>query len=233
MRTESSDGRPSGRSRIRFVRPGLGRNGCAESNRRETGPRRRCRSFFGVLVCECVVLHRLSVRKRSCRRAVAVFGSVHDGRRFGKRKQGILDKLSRRGLRMRRKADADNSRIGVSVRLLPTFIVRFFRLFLCFCRKHGPGIRRNMRSGRISAVFCLPSAVVESIFDKVCKNDSGTALKRFPNSFFRFCAGKIVRASDATDCGQRRVSRSSIRCFRRGGRRLRRSASSDRSPNMI
>lgn len=39
---------------------------------------------------------------------------------------------------MRRKADADNSRIG-GVRSLPTFIVRFFRLFLRFCRKHGRG----------------------------------------------------------------------------------------------
>lgn len=39
---------------------------------------------------------------------------------------------------MRRKADADNSRIG-GVRSLPAFIVRFFRLFLRFFRKHGRG----------------------------------------------------------------------------------------------
>lgn len=153
-----------------------------------------------------------------------------DGRRFGKRKQGILDKLSRRGLRMRRKADADNSRIGASSGRCRLLSLDFFACSCAFVESTDGG--RNIRSGRISAVFCLPSAVVESIFDKVYKNDSGTALKRFPNRF-SLLRGKIVRASDATDCGQRRVSRSSIRCFRRGGRRLRRSASSDRSPNMI
>ena len=153
-----------------------------------------------------------------------------DGRRFGKRKQGILDKLSRRGLRMRRKADADNSRIGASSGRCRLLSLDFFACSCAFVEStDGDSAEYAVRS---NFGGLLPSVRCRGIFDKVYKNDSGTALKRFPNRF-SLLRGKIVRASDATDCGQRRVSRSSIRCFRRGGRRLRRSASSDRSPNMI
>ena len=101
-RTESSAGRPSGRSRIRFVlRPGLGRNGCAESNRREEGAESAEKMPVLFSVCSCanaLCCTDFPLRKRFCRRAVAVFGRVRDGHGFGKRKQGILDKLSPEGI---------------------------------------------------------------------------------------------------------------------------------------
>ena len=138
-----------------------------------------------------------------------------DGRRFGKRKQGILDKLSRRGLRMRRKADADNSRIGASSGRCRLLSLDFFACSCAFVEStDGDSAEYAVRSnlgGLLASVRCRGRYVligyIKNRFEAVPESfaresPSGLRMRRiagdaeFPGRPFDTFVGAVVACDD-------------------------------------